>query len=255
LLAPSLAAASLVQSLDLAELTAQADRIVVAQVVSASSEWDSSGRNIHTRIEITVEEAWKGSVAADGRIVIVQPGGSVGDIEMLVHGMPSFAPGEKAVLFLAGPAGAPRVLGMSQGKRPVRWDGAARRWVAESAEHSAVVRRDSQGGLQHLQRQSLRLRNLRPPRTSRSNRACRLRPRFCPRRHHWLTAESQPSRRKPWTCAISLPTTVAPPHRNPEAAGGYGPCAWSNRSVQIVGGGFVEGFVFPPTAKDVLYAA
>jgi hypothetical protein len=147
LLVPSLAAGSLVQALDLAELTARAERIVVAQVVSAESEWDSSHRTIHTRIAIKVEEAWKGSIAPDQRLVIVQPGGTVGDIEMRVHGMPTFAPGEKAVLFLAG-QGAPRVVGMSQGKRPLSWDGAAKRWVAEAAEHSAVVRRDSQGQLQ-----------------------------------------------------------------------------------------------------------
>ena len=66
---------------------------------------------------------------------------------MRVQGMPSFAPGEKAVLFLAG-QGAVRVVGMSQGKRPLRWDATAKRWVAESAEHSAVVRRDSRGRLQ-----------------------------------------------------------------------------------------------------------
>ena len=146
-LVPSLAAGSLVQALDLAELTARAERIVVAQVASAESEWDSSGQNIHTRIEIIVEQAWKGSVAPNERLVIVQPGGTVGDIEMRVHGMPSFAPGERAVLFLAGQA-ATRVVGMSQGKRPVRWDGTAKRWMAEAAEHSAVVRRDPQGRLQ-----------------------------------------------------------------------------------------------------------
>jgi hypothetical protein len=147
LLVPSLAAGSLVQALDLAELTARAEHVVVAQVVSATSEWDSSHRSIHTRIEIKVEEVWKGSVAPDERIVLVQPGGSVDDIEMRVHGMPTFVPGEKAVLFLAG-QGVPRVVGMSQGKRPLRWDGTAKRWVAETAEHSAVVRRDSQGRLQ-----------------------------------------------------------------------------------------------------------
>ena len=32
----------------------------------------------------------------------------------------------------------------------------------------------------------------------------------------------------------------------------YVPYVWKN--VQIVGGGFVDGFVFHPTAKDVLYA-
>jgi hypothetical protein len=147
LLVPSLAAGSLVQALDLAELTAQAERIVVAQVVSAESAWDSSHRNIHTRIEIKVEETWKGSVAPGQHLAIVQPGGTVDDIEMRVHGMPSFASGEKAVLFLAG-QGTSRVVGMSQGKRPLRWDGTAKRWVAEAAEHSAVVRRDFRGQLQ-----------------------------------------------------------------------------------------------------------
>jgi hypothetical protein len=147
LLLPSLAAGSLVQALDLAELTARSERIVVAQVVSAKSEWNSSGHTIHTRIEIKVEEAWKGAVVPGEQIVIVQPGGSVGDIEMRVHGMPSFAPGEKTVLFLAGRA-APRVVGMSQGKRHLRWDDTAKRWQAECAEYSAVVRRDSQGRLQ-----------------------------------------------------------------------------------------------------------
>ncbi|MGB8295447.1 MAG: hypothetical protein WCG85_08465 [Polyangia bacterium] len=147
LLVPSLAAGSLVQALDLSELTAQAERIVVAQVVSSRSDWDSSHRTIHTRIEVKVEEAWKGAVAPGERIVIVQPGGSVGNIEMRVHGMPGFALGEKAVLFLAGQAAA-RVVGMSQGKRSVSWDKRAKRWVAEAAEHSAVVRRDSQGRLQ-----------------------------------------------------------------------------------------------------------
>jgi hypothetical protein len=147
LLVPSLAAGSLIRAMDLAELTAQADRIVVAQVVSTKSEWDSSGQNIHTRVEIKVEETWKGSVASDGRMVIVQPGGSVGDVEMVVHGMPAFAAGEKAVLFLAG-QNAHRVVGMSQGKRPVLWDGTAKRWVAGMAEHSAVVRHSLQGQLQ-----------------------------------------------------------------------------------------------------------
>jgi hypothetical protein len=148
LLLPSLAAASLVEAIDLAAMTAQADRIVVAQVLSAESEWDSSHQTIHTRFQIKVEEVWKGSAAE--RVVIVQPGGSVGDVEMRVHGMPEFSIGEKAVLFLAGKS-ASRVVGMSQGKRSLRWDGTAKRWMAEAAESSSVVRRDYQGRLRPAQ--------------------------------------------------------------------------------------------------------
>jgi hypothetical protein len=148
LLLPSLAAASLVQAIDLTEMTSQSDRIVVAQVLSAQSEWDSSHQTIQTRFEIQVEEVWKGSPAE--RVVIVQPGGTVGDMEMRVHGMPNFSVGEKAVLFLAG-RNASRVVGMSQGKRSLRWDGMGKRWMADAAESSALVRRDYQGRLRPVQ--------------------------------------------------------------------------------------------------------
>ncbi len=143
----ALTRASSVLALDLSTLTARAERIVVGQVVSVKSEWDASHRNIHTRIELKVEECWKGVVPADGRLVIVQPGGSVDDIEMHVHGMPGFVPNERAVLFLAGQA-APAVVGMSQGKRSLRWESAGKRWMADGPDLSAVVRRDERGLLQ-----------------------------------------------------------------------------------------------------------
>lgn len=139
----SWAAASMVQVLDLAQMTEQADRIVVAEVVSTKSSWDPSHRTIRTTIELKVGEVWKGASAE--REIIVQPGGTVGDVEMRVHGMPEFTTGEKTLLFLAGQQ-ATRVVGMSQGKRPLRWTG--KQWMAEMAEHSALVRRDAQGRLQ-----------------------------------------------------------------------------------------------------------
>jgi hypothetical protein len=148
LLLPSLAAATLVQAIDLAEMASRSDRIVVAEVQSVESEWDSSHRTIRTRFEVKVEEVWKGAPAE--RLIIDQPGGTVGDVEMKVHGMPTFEVGEKAVLFLSGQS-AHRVVGMSQGKRSLRWDGGAKRWMADSAEHSAVVRRDFRGRLLPVQ--------------------------------------------------------------------------------------------------------
>jgi hypothetical protein len=141
-LVPSWAAASMVEVLDLTEMTNRADRIVVAQVVSTKSAWDEQHRSIHTTIELKVDEVWKGTSAEHP--IIVQPGGTVDDVEMRVHGMPQFTAGERALLFLAG-QDAPRVVGMSQGKRSLRWTG--KQWMAEMAEHSAVVRRDAQGRL------------------------------------------------------------------------------------------------------------
>ena len=43
---------------------------------------------------------------------------------------------------------------------------------------------------------------------------------------------------------VALPAAAAPPPS----------VSYTWKSVQIVGGGFVDGFVFHPTAKDVLYA-
>jgi hypothetical protein len=133
----------MVQVLDLAEMTDRADRIVVAQVVSTKSAWDAPHRSIHTTIELKVDEIWKGTSAEHA--IIVQPGGTVGDMEMRVHGMPQFVAGERALLFLAG-QDTPRVVGMSQGKRSLRWTG--KLWMAEMAEHSSLVRRDAHGRLQ-----------------------------------------------------------------------------------------------------------
>jgi hypothetical protein len=126
--------------MDLSDLAAEADRIVVAEVLSTRSEWNRAHTRISTRIEISVSESWKGAAPAGRRIVIVQPGGSVGDIEMRVHGVPAFEQGERAVLFLRdlAPSGV-AVVGMAQGKRVLRFEAATQRWVVEPTDRSAAV--------------------------------------------------------------------------------------------------------------------
>jgi hypothetical protein len=47
-------------------------------------------------------------------------------------------------------------------------------------------------------------------------------------------------------------TASATPQTPPAAASGSGPYTW--RNVQIAGGGFVTGFIFNPSRKDLLYA-
>ena len=49
-------------------------------------------------------------------------------------------------------------------------------------------------------------------------------------------------------CLFGIPVLPVSAAEKPKAV----PYTW--KSVQIVGGGFVDGFVFHPTAKDVLYA-
>lgn len=135
------AMATVMRAMDLSELTASADQIVVGDVVSTESTWDSGHRNIYSTIDINVQESWKGATPGDGRIRIRQLGGSVGDIEMTVDGMARFLPGERALLFLR----QARLVGMGQGKRAVHWDATGKRWLADAPDRSCVLGMDGQG--------------------------------------------------------------------------------------------------------------
>jgi|WetSurMetagenome_2_1015567.scaffolds.fasta_scaffold573027_2 hypothetical protein len=140
----SQAMASAVRALDLADLTAGADQVVVADVLTVTSAWDRTHRTITTTIEIAVRESWKGSPSADGRITIRQPGGTVGEIEMTVHGMSRFVVGERALLFLH----RSQIVGMAQGKRTLRWEAAKKQWLVEAADRTGAVNYRPRGSLQ-----------------------------------------------------------------------------------------------------------
>ncbi|HVR64463.1 MAG TPA: hypothetical protein VMU50_21330 [Polyangia bacterium] len=133
------ARASLMVPLDLTELVRRSDHIAVADVVSVQAAWDAKHERILSTIKLSVVEAWKGSATPATRITIVQPGGTVGDITMVVFGMSQFQPGERALLFLRGTMGAAAVVGMTQGKRPVTRDLATGKWMAQGPDRSGVV--------------------------------------------------------------------------------------------------------------------
>ena len=135
------ARATLMRTMDLAELTATADQIVVGDVLSTDSAWDSGHRNIYTTIDIGVRESWKGAPPSDGRIRIRQLGGSVGEIEMTVLGMARFTPGERALLFLR----EARVVGWSQGKRGLYWDSPGKRWTVDAPDRAGILSVDAHG--------------------------------------------------------------------------------------------------------------
>ncbi len=128
------------------QLVTSASQIVVGEVVSKNAAWDPSHRRIFSTIEIKTEECWKGS--AREIVTIVQPGGTVGEIEMTVHGMPSFTVGERVLLFLRGQTKF-QVVGMSEGKRPLSWDADGKQWLVESPSVADVVEVDGDGRLRH----------------------------------------------------------------------------------------------------------
>jgi hypothetical protein len=120
------ARASVMRAMDLAELTASAEHVVLGEVLSTESTWDANHRTIYSTVEIAVAESWKGQVPGNGRIRLRHFGGTVGDIEMTVHGEARFQQGEHVVVFTQGG----HLVGMAQGKRRLGWDGATKRWMA-----------------------------------------------------------------------------------------------------------------------------
>jgi hypothetical protein len=151
---PRPGAASLVLALDVDELARRSDRVVVGEVVSVHGAWDDARRAIRSTIEVVVSESWKGPVSSARRIRIVQLGGELGDVVTQVHGLPRFSEGERAVLFLQGDESASALVGLGQGKRPLSFDPATRRWMVAPGDRSAAVVRAPDGTLRPAPREA-----------------------------------------------------------------------------------------------------
>jgi hypothetical protein len=105
--------ASVVIALDLQELTAEADRIVVGQVVWSEPIRVANG-TIRTRYRVQVEQDLRGS--GDREIIVETLGGQIGRLGMRVAGAPSFALGDRAVVFVREDGDAIfQPVGMAQG--------------------------------------------------------------------------------------------------------------------------------------------
>jgi hypothetical protein len=101
----------------------EAPLVVVARVVEKGP---TASRTPATEYRFAVEQVLKGSVGPE--LTVRVPGGMGTDgIGLRIYGAPSFAPGERAILFLEGrPGGDHRILHLMQGAfREVRRDGRA----------------------------------------------------------------------------------------------------------------------------------
>jgi hypothetical protein len=123
---------------DVAELSYASDAVVHGTVRRVESRWSGDRRRIVTDVEIEVTESLKGQ--AGGRVVVTQPGGKVGDIGQMVHGLASFTPGEEVVVFLEQRGkDAFRVSGMAQGKFQVKREGKTALAVPEPTGDSLLL--------------------------------------------------------------------------------------------------------------------
>jgi hypothetical protein len=91
---------------DVAALTAAADVVVRAQVVRLQSGWaggDPQSGVINTQVELKPLETWKGAPSTS--LVVLVPGGAVGEIGQIAQGAATFAAGDEVVVFLRRRAG------------------------------------------------------------------------------------------------------------------------------------------------------
>jgi hypothetical protein len=101
------------------ELVSQADAVVEGRVIEAHSFWNAEKTAILTEAVLEVEDSIVG--AAPAYVNLRTFGGRVGDYWIVAHGFPTFAVGERLVLFLEPEQdGAQRVLGYQQGQYRVR---------------------------------------------------------------------------------------------------------------------------------------
>jgi len=118
LLLPGPVDSSTALGLDVDDLLQRSDRVAQVRVESLDSWHDGI---VWTRVSLLLLDAWKGS--SPDRFDLLLPGGWTGELGTRVFGMPRFAPGEEALLFLSGEGDAGRVVGLAQGKFRILADG------------------------------------------------------------------------------------------------------------------------------------
>ena len=93
------ASSVLTRALSIAELTKRSDVIVLGTVSFIASDWNLNRTAIETRIDLKVEEIFKGTVD-HGKISFHQLGGIAGEIASSVGEAASFEEGERVAVFL-----------------------------------------------------------------------------------------------------------------------------------------------------------
>jgi hypothetical protein len=114
------ARATIMQYLEIEELTRLSSDIFYGQVVSTNVYWNAERTHIYTAVRVRVNETFKGSTRRDQIVTVTQPGGEKDGIRMDYVGRPEFAVGESVALFtIRGKRNDFIVVGLKQGKMRV----------------------------------------------------------------------------------------------------------------------------------------
>ena len=107
---------------DLDALAAEADQVFVGTVSAVQSQWsDPQQHNIETFVTFSDIEPLFGTGTSD--IVLRFSGGRVGDVAEYVAGAPTFAVGDRLIIFARNERSVSPIVGFNQGCLPVTGDG------------------------------------------------------------------------------------------------------------------------------------
>jgi len=106
--------------LSLGQLTEESSMIIIGKVESAECQWNSDYTMITTLVKVALSDVLKGA-PTESVITIKLIGGSIGNIETVLIGSPTFRIGEETLLFLRAVNEEPfngflTVTGLAQGK-------------------------------------------------------------------------------------------------------------------------------------------
>ena len=99
-----------------------ANTVFVGEVMAVRARWETTrqGRAIFTDVTFRVEDVWKG---AAGTVTMLEfLGGTIDGTTMDVVGMPTFAVGQRAVLFVSGERAISPLVGFWHGRMRVERD-------------------------------------------------------------------------------------------------------------------------------------
>lgn len=140
LLAAQARAATLIH-MTLEEMAERSSAILRGRCVRVYSQWNPQHTDIYTHSVFRVERYYRGLLGME--LEIVEPGGAVDGWESVYPGIPRFAVGEEAVLFLwTGRSGRHQVIGYGQGVFRLTTDGK----TVQSLGDEPVIEPDSHAG-------------------------------------------------------------------------------------------------------------
>jgi hypothetical protein len=107
--------------LDLDDLTGESSAVVYGKIVASRVEWNSDRTLLYTVYTVLAQQYFKNALGPV--FELHEPGGARDGIQLSVAGVPAFAAGDEAVLFVwTDRSGKHQVTGFEQGVFPIRTD-------------------------------------------------------------------------------------------------------------------------------------